>query len=905
MPNGDTDTTGAAQALRIYGGKVQQTYNPGSGSCIVRDFGQQSGIWTFTEDLEAAVGTLQDRYLVFSAAAPSTATFTAIRVRLRSDKSGTHTLVLDTVPATTSTTITLATIWADADQLTVKIDATAKRIYFFRNLAVLGDPAGYDLSAWAGPWTSKAGFQVATSGTTPAPGENLISAITFDTLTSNSITTATISQQASGYPWQKQLDFTASIGDPSATGAQFKIETEAGQFVQGWTTATFASGTASGTYLIADHAFEGQKLKVLVKNVGGTVKTTSGLTATNSYVLDAKMLIGINDDEWNYYSPQIAGRDWFDAGAETRWGVMSAAPTTSDRQYMAPAGMVQDNYNHWAEAYSASQLYPSTNGSSVYQYCRYQGLSWLATDTTARTRAAPSTANTSGAGADWKLATNVVGDASLIGLNGDGIPTKLPDDPNLTIFREPAWHPPSQHEPFTVLCKTQPGIAWKLSGNSLGTLTLTQTPADIAAGQFTLNYLSPAPSDYNGFLYVDRANSTATLDGTFFLSGIPSYETGTPSADTGGPYISADKQGDMTPFAGIRYMKPAPIEKKSGSWTGTWTAANNTVSGSTRLWKYICDTANRLNHKYVRIAVPSLSDATYVTAMATFFRDNLNADIPICVELSNEDWNGNYLGAQELSARAAALVNTDAAYNKPYLLHCREHNAMVVSWKTVFGSAYAARVQPVLAWQSGTTTSTWQQMLDFESTWQNVARCSIAPYADSGIGNYTASPNTAWGQDLVIADIQNSASQATFNGHMFTFMTHAADAEVALAKALFNFLPGYSLSKGLSKNAIQIEYYEAGWFATTSATSWDTAFGAGTSTRAIAYFDAWKRDTSTTGGGAWFAYYIDQLAKNGPGMMNAFTYVGGTNGWGLMDAMTKTTQEPFATVKTKALAYNV
>jgi hypothetical protein len=609
------------------------------------------------------------------------------------------------------------------------------------------------------------------------------------------------------------------------------------------------------------------------------------------------MLVGLNDATWKYWESQSPGRDWAMPSHSVSAGITSASLTVSNRQAFNRPGLTQDNYHHWAEDYNSAQAYPATGG---YEQCRYQGLAWRTFDTTSQTRPAPSTANLAGSAGGWYIASGQVADASLVNLTADGVPTKLPDDPSLTIYFEYAWHPPVGRGAFTVNYKTQPGIAFKVFAGGAG-MTFTQSASDKAAGQFTLRY--DGSGTYTGILAIDRANCTATLDSTFFLSGIPDFETGTPSADIGGPYMAADKLTDMAPFAGLRYVKPGPIERSAGDWTGTMTAANNTVAGGLRQWKYIADSAIRLGHKYIHLNVPDIADSTYVTAMATFFRDYPGlSSIELRPERSNEQWNtGIYQNAVDLVNRANALPVGDAAKGSAWLLHCREHNAMVAIWKSVFGADYATRVKPILAWQKSTSTTTWQQGLDFESTYLNVGNLGIAPYMDEGIGNWTASPNTSWGQDAVISAV-GSSNQASFNTALSSYMTHDADYNVGLVKALFDFLPNYSVSKGLDKNAIQIHLYELGWFTTTSSTGWDTAFGAGAGTRAISYFDQWKRSAA---GGAAFGYMLDQLAQKAPCSVDLFVYVGGTNTWGIMDGMGQETQEPYATIKTKALAYNV
>jgi hypothetical protein len=488
------------------------------------------------------------------------------------------------------------------------------------------------------------------------------------------------------------------------------------------------------------------------------------------------------------------------------------------------------------------------------------------------------------------------------------MPTKFPDDPNLTLFFEYSWSAPAGRAPFTVACKTQPGLKFALAVGGTG-VTLTQSNADRDAGQFTLSFNGGGA--YTGLLIIDRANSTVALNSSFFLSGIPSYETGTPAPDIGAPYASKDKLTDLSPFAGIRYVKGAPVERFAAAWTGTMTAANNTVGGVARQWKYMIDTAQRCGHKYIKVHVADIADSSYVTAQATYFRDHLDPAIEIHAALSNEDWNPSlYQNSVDLTARANALPAGDAAKGNAWLLHCREHSAMVAIWKSVFGAAYDARVFPVLEWQAATSTTTWAQGLDFENCYQNVRAVSIAPYFEGGIagyniGNYSSTPDTASAQDLVQAAVAAS-DQAAFNNALDTRLTKSIDASVAVCATLFNWLPGYSISKGLSKDAIGLEYYEGGQHIVVATAGWDSGIGAGAGARAASYFKAYKRNQM----GAKMGYYIDQLALKAPGILNFFSYAGAVDtasagGWGSMDTTGNITQEPYATVKAKALAYNV
>jgi hypothetical protein len=337
------------------------------------------------------------------------------------------------------------------------------------------------------------------------------------------------------------------------------------------------------------------------------------------------------------------------------------------------------------------------------------------------------------------------------------------------------------------------------------------------------------------------------------------------------------------------------------------TAANNTVGGVARQWKYMIDTAQRLGHKYIKLHVPDIADTSYITAQATFFRDHCDPSIKLHPARSNEDWNpALYQNAIDLHAAAVAAGISDIQ------MYARKFNAMVAVWKSVFGAAYASRVISVFEWQAGTSTTTWAQGLDFENCYQNVGAISIAPYFEGGIAgyniaNYSSTPDTASAQDLVQNAVAAS-DQTAFNNALDTRLTKSIDATVAVCAALYAWLPTYSISKGLSPNAIGLEYYEGGQhISMTNTAAWDSGIGAGAGARAASYFTAYKRSSKM---GVKEGYYIDQLNLKAPGILNFFCYAGTINvtnagGWGSEDTTGSVTQEPYATLKTKALAYNV
>jgi hypothetical protein len=99
----------------------------------------------------------------------------------------------------------------------------------------------------------------------------------------------------------------------------------------------------------------------------------------------------------------------------------------------------------------------------------------------------------------------------------------------------------------------------------------------------------------------------------------------------------------------IRYMQQQAITKsKEVSWDDRKSGNYFGVSG-----RSIEDTikiANKSN-SYPWISTPHLADDNYIKKLATYVRDNLNSDLKIYIEYSNEAWNYRYEVARYLGKR--------------------------------------------------------------------------------------------------------------------------------------------------------------------------------------------------------------------------------------------------------------
>jgi hypothetical protein len=124
--------------------------------------------------------------------------------------------------------------------------------------------------------------------------------------------------------------------------------------------------------------------------------------------------------------------------------------------------------------------------------------------------------------------------------------------------------------------------------------------------------------------------------------------------------------------------------------------------------------------------MPHTATDEFVREFATYVRDNLNADLKVYIEYSNETWNGqfqqaNYVVEQGLSLN---LAEGDAFWSG---LRYHSHRAveMFAIWEEVFGGT--ERLVRVLASQAGNAW-TGEQVADFQSAFEQADALAIAPY---------------------------------------------------------------------------------------------------------------------------------------------------------------------------------
>jgi len=252
---------------------------------------------------------------------------------------------------------------------------------------------------------------------------------------------------------------------------------------------------------------------------------------------------------------------------------------------------------------------------------------------------------------------------------------------------------------------------WKCSFIGQATLgnvsggTTSNKVYDAGSNTTTFNFTVPAPAAGHG-LFIIGFNSTRRTPASPLGSGITDFKMLRPGYPHGttqlwySPVLAALASAD---FAAMRYMgfTASNGEGKTYPATTPWSSRKLPTDASqdaiTLLgkweggcWEYVIDLANTTGID-PWINVPVSADADYVTQLATMFRDNLDPNLHVYVESSNEVWNAIFPQCFWNRAQAFALGINE------HQNHARRTVELAQSFETVFGpNSVNNRVRVVL-----------------------------------------------------------------------------------------------------------------------------------------------------------------------------------------------------------------
>jgi hypothetical protein len=141
--------------------------------------------------------------------------------------------------------------------------------------------------------------------------------------------------------------------------------------------------------------------------------------------------------------------------------------------------------------------------------------------------------------------------------------------------------------------------------------------------------------------------------------------------------------------------------------------------------------------------MPHQATNDYIQQFATMVKSQLNPDLKVYIEHSNETWNGGFQQAGYCQQQGLS----NGLSGDPYLAQVRWHSKRSVEifdiWKNAFGAQSDSRLVRVLA---GQHDNPWvgRQIMDYNNAFQKADALAVAPYFGSNLGwpdvaNQTAS----------------------------------------------------------------------------------------------------------------------------------------------------------------------
>ena len=170
----------------------------------------------------------------------------------------------------------------------------------------------------------------------------------------------------------------------------------------------------------------------------------------------------------------------------------------------------------------------------------------------------------------------------------------------------------------------------------------------------------------------------------------------------------------MEPFEAIRFMKATSTEENPiVDWADRTIETDHTYFSIIEdgiqpgiPWELVIRFCNE-NNKDPWICIPYKASNDYVTQLATLFRDNLDEDLQVYIEYSNETWNWFYFDTfQYLGQQGQYLGLAEDEFTANLRYHTYRSLQIFDIFENVYGGLAPSRIQKVLA------SSAWDYPID-------------------------------------------------------------------------------------------------------------------------------------------------------------------------------------------------
>ncbi|MEZ4888537.1 MAG: hypothetical protein R3E32_27685 [Chitinophagales bacterium] len=147
--------------------------------------------------------------------------------------------------------------------------------------------------------------------------------------------------------------------------------------------------------------------------------------------------------------------------------------------------------------------------------------------------------------------------------------------------------------------------------------------------------------------------------------------------------------------------------------------------------EYCIDLANTLQTD-AWICIPHQADDNYITQFATMLKNDLDPNLKVYIEYSNEVWNGQFDQATYAGEQGVAQGLADNEWEGRNFYYSKRSVEIFDIFETVFGGT--DQLQRVLAWQN---VNVWgsAQILDYNNAYLKTDALAIAPYFSGNLGS--------------------------------------------------------------------------------------------------------------------------------------------------------------------------
>ncbi len=263
--------------------------------------------------------------------------------------------------------------------------------------------------------------------------------------------------------------------------------------------------------------------------------------------------------------------------------------------------------------------------------------------------------------------------------------------------------------------------------------------------------VSVAPSNAGVFLKINESDKLDPIRNIRFV--MPGFQDTYASEPFHPTFL-----GRLEPFSSIRYMQWQRMNETSiVNWedrplpTDATQATQEGVS-----FELIAQLSNTLQRD-AWICMPHSASDDYMAQAAKFFAENLDPNLRVFVEFSNEVWNSSFQQAAYARENGLAEGLSDDTFQAQLFWQSKRSVEMFKIWRAVFESYPAAERPKMVRIMASQHGNPWvsEQVLEYQDAYNFTDALAIAPYFGVSFGDPNNLNTTlAMTPDQIIADLQ-------------------------------------------------------------------------------------------------------------------------------------------------------